>query len=259
MVGEVGSSGGAGAVDVGSDGWAVSGRRARHLGTRAFWVAVGIAATMVAMPVTARLDHSLDQIGAAYNAWATLIIVTIPALVLWSDLLYRSVVIVWSAAILIWWAGTFGYFWWPVVMLPFAWIGAAKPSSVSLTKAYTWVGAAVVLGAFTVPVTARVARPAYGPVAVVCLASDAPETAAQATLAALFPSDWNRGSQPGVSGVGTDRLQGRHVVIVEFDSAASESDRQRVRDAARSLPQVVAVIDRDESPQRGGSRANPCP
>lgn len=228
--------------------------------SRAVWVSTGIAVTMLTMVATARLDHSLDRLSASGAAWVTLLIVLIPAAAMWSDLFYRSTLVVWTLAIGILALGSFGYFWWPLVMMPFAWIGAVVPLSVSIAKAYAWAGLATIVGVLAVPLVGMVARPAYGQTAIVCFSRNASAQAPDLALATLFPNSWNRSTNPGVDGVGTTSLDdGRRVVLVEFDGGATEADRSRVADAARALPEVMAVVEVEQSPQAGGPQQNPCP
>lgn len=228
--------------------------------SRAVWVSAGIAFTMVTMVATARLDHSLDRVGTGGIGLLTLLIVVIPAAAMWSDLLYRSTVVVWTVAVGILALGSFGYFWWPLVMIPFACIGAVVPLSMSIAKAYAWAGFATIVGVLTVPLVGVVARPAYGQTAIVCFSRNASAQAPDVALNSLFPNSWNRSTNPGVDGVGTTTFDdGRRVMFVEFDGGANEADRSRVADAARALPQVTAVVEVEQSPQRGGSQHNPCP
>jgi hypothetical protein len=227
---------------------------------RACWVGGGIAVTMLVMLATARLDHSLDKIGAMSLAWVTLGVVTVPALVMWSNLLYRSTVIVWTFLLLVAAVGTFGYFWWPLTMVPFALFGMAAEGT-SARRSVLWLGAGLAVGLCSVPLVALAARPAYGSTAIVCLAPSSDDSAAQMVLDSLFPPSWSRASHPAVSGVGTDTLgpDRRSVALIEFESTASSEDRQQEIDRARSASHVVAVVEVEDSPQRGGSRADPCP
>jgi hypothetical protein len=228
---------------------------------RVCWVSGGIAVTMLVMLATARLDHSLDRIGAFPNAWITLGIAVVPAIVMWSNLLYRATVVFWTMLLLALALATYGYFWWPLTMVPFALMGMAADARTTARRTTRWLGVGLAIGLCSVPLIHAAARPAYGSAAIVCVATGNDGTATQRVLETLFPSSWSRESHPAVSGVGTDIVgpDRRSVVFIEFEPTTSSEDRQKEIDRARSVQQLVAVVEVEESPLRGGSYADPCP
>lgn len=219
--------------------------------SRVFWLALGIIVTMATMLATARLDR-LDRPSVWGYGPVILAMVAVPAVCFWSDLLYRSVAIVWTVLVAVAFVATFGYFWWPLTMVPFVWVAFFRPRQTSITGSGLLLVGAVALGAIALPLTSSVIPPLEGGAFIVCLAADAPQQTSNQVMKALFSV-----TTKDASGEATMH-GGRPVIIIEPDRYASTAHRDSIVEAAHALPQVVDVVQVPKSPWSGGSYDDPC-
>lgn len=221
------------------------------------WLAAGIATTMVVFVATARIDR-LEQPSAWYWGWTVFVVIFVPTVFFWSDLIYRSVLIVWTVGVALAFAGTFGYFWWPLVMLPFAWIGAWRPNTTHVLRGFAVLGGTAALSAITVPVATAIVPPVDRPGAVVvCLTADAPPDAAEQVVASFQPTPGPDRFKGGIDSVGVYR-QYHSSVVISFDRYAPESDELEAITAAQAMPHVERAMRVDVSPWDSDSARDPC-
>jgi hypothetical protein len=220
-------------------------------------LAAGIATTMLVFVATARLDR-LEKPSAWYWGWTVFVVILVPTGFFWSDLIYRSVLIVWTVGVGVAFAGSLGYFWWPLVMLPFAWIGARHPNTTHVPRAFAVPGGTAALSAITVPVATAIVPPVDRPGAVVvCLAANAPPDAAEQVVASFRPIPGPDRLEGGIDSVSTYR-QYHSSVVISFDRYASDSDEMEAITAAQAMPHVERAMRVDVSPWDSDSERDPC-
>src|SRR6185503_187263 len=171
----------------------------------------GVVVTFLVMLVTARMDR-LDRVGAVGAGLELLVWIAMPSVWFWSDRFYRSIAIVWTVAAVLWVMGTFGYYWWLVVMLVFVWVAFFRERG-RVVVGFGMLTCSFAIAAVIVPVVAAVVPPADGPAVLVCLRTDASETN-NAVFSAVDKAQFGRDLR---STSATRDQRGVSVVRVEFD------------------------------------------
>lgn len=194
---------------------------------------MGLVATMLAFTLTARLDR-MDDPSAWQWGWTVLIVVAVPALLYRWDWLYRSFLTVWTFGTGMFFLLTYGTVWWPLVMMPFAWVGAVLPVTAPSWSGYLRITGAVVAGAALVPVTVALVPPAEGRVAAVCLEPEASGVSDRELFSTIRQS-------PAVWSIWTTYAHGQRVLLVELDRYSDQDDEAQATEAIRGAPNVASV------------------